>query len=101
MENASLILAATLWRMMSYVFRMGVIGLSVFYGASIEYYISLMIPVSIFCGVLIITLHISELNAVGQPASASLLKGGKFMDILLWITCLITLGMGLCDAAIL
>lgn len=101
MENAALILAATLWRLMSYVFRGGVIGLSMFYGVSVGFYVSLMVSAMVFTGVMVVTMHISELNAVGTPAPASLLATGKILDIFLWFNCLITLGLGLFDAAIL
>ena len=96
MENASLILAATIWRLFSYVLRIGVLGLSVIYGQeSKAYLICLMISVVLLSVLVIFTLSISESNAMGKPAYPSLLSTCNILDNFLWMSVLITLGVGL------
>lgn len=100
MENALLILAATIWRLTSYIFRAGVIGLSVLYGEGLVYHLSLFSTITIFFMLLFFTLKISEMNAMGQPAHPNLLITCGVLDTTLWIMTLLTLGVGLFNVTV-
>lgn len=95
MTDATLILAATIWRLTSYVFRAAVLGLSVMYGDSMLHDGLLLSSVIVFSLLLVTTLKVSELNAMAQPAQDYLLKICTLLDIMLWILAVLTLSAGI------
>lgn len=95
MENASLILAATIWRLASYSFRAAVLGLSVLYGDSMLHDALLLTSVITFSFLIGSTLKISELNAMGEPAHEYLLYMCTLLDRMLWVLAVLTLSSGI------
>ena len=99
MTNATLILAATIWRLASYVFRAAVLGVSIIYGGSMLHSGLLIASVVVFSLLLVTTLRISELNAMAQPAPDYLLNICNLLDIMLWIFTVFTLSAGVFHVA--
>lgn len=95
MTNSTLILAATIWRLASYVFRAAVLGLSVVYGDSVAYYGLLLASVVVFSLLIGVTLKISEQNAMAKAAPDYLLNICTLLDIMLWILAVLTLSTGI------
>ena len=95
MENSALILAATIWRLASYGFRVAILGLSVMYGDSMLHNVLLLVSVIVFCFLIGSTLKISELNAMGQAAHEYLLLMCTTLDRMLWVLAVLTLSAGI------
>lgn len=93
--NTALIISATIWRLMSYVFRASLLGLSVFLGLSLAGNILLLASVIVFCFVFITTVRISEMNAMAEAAQENLLFLATWLDRMLWVLAVLTLSSGL------
>lgn len=102
MENAMLILSATVWRVVSYILRGLALGLSTVYADdSLLYLCFLYFSITLFFLVSWFTLRFSELNAMSKPANPIALRIATVLDSLLWVFSLITLGMGLFNVTVL
>ena len=99
MTDATLILAATIWRLASYVFRAAVLGVSVIYGGSMLHSGLLIASGVVFSLLLVATLNISEQNAMAKPAPDYLLNICTLLDIMLWILTVLTLSAGVFHVA--